>query len=434
MLSLAKSQTVVYAATASAVPISVAVITEGVVTSMFLSKVKLVTTATAIVVALAVGAVALAQSGIARQKDKTDKPRQVGLSGWTYHILASRNGEPPRKVAVVEMTGDTPIRVDAEGAIILFQPKRDGEPGERTGAAIPPDAIPARSSESGQKHRMFGVTTPKRMDVDITQQYACQIRARRFIDINALENGNLTEISVKEGQAVKQGDLLFKIAPTLEKAKLDVESAYVKAPFDGILGRVQQQVGSLVKEGDNLTTLSDNSAIWVYFSVPENRYLEYMANRKLFDQESKIELMLANEKIFPQPGKIAAMDARFNNETGTIAFRADFPNPDGLLRHGQSGTIVIHRKLHDAIVIPKRAILETRDKRYLYVVDKDDVVHRREIVAEHEMDDIYVIKKGVGVGDRIILDGVRQVRNGEKVEYEFRVADEVMRKLKNQAE
>ena len=348
--------TVDYAATASAVPTSVAVITEGVVTSMFVSKVKLVMTATAIVAAVAAGAVALAQSGVGRPKDKTDKPQQAGSSGWTYHILASRNGEPPRKVAVVEMTGDTPIRVDAEGAVILFQPKRDGEPGERTATAIPPDANPDRS-ERDQKHRKFGVTTAKRMDVDITQQYVGQIHAQQHIDINALEKGYLTEIAVNEGQAVKKGDLLFKIAPTLEKAKLDVESGNIKAPFDGIVDRLQQQVGSLVKEGDTLTTLSDNSVIWVYFNVPENRYLEYMANRKQHE-ENKIELMLANQTKFPQPGKIGAIDAKFNNETGNIAFRADFPNPDGLLRHGQTGTIVIHRKLHDAIVIPVRATFE----------------------------------------------------------------------------
>jgi RNA polymerase sigma factor (sigma-70 family) len=118
--------TVRYAATASAVPTSVAVITEGVLISMFLSKVKLVMTATAVVAALAAGAVALAQSGIGRPKDGTGKSEQVGSSSYTYHILVSRNGEPPRKVAVVEMTGDTPIRVDAPGALILIQPKRQG--------------------------------------------------------------------------------------------------------------------------------------------------------------------------------------------------------------------------------------------------------------------------------------------------------------------
>jgi RNA polymerase sigma factor (sigma-70 family) len=118
--------TVVYAATASAVPKSVAVITEGVLISMFLRKVKLVMTAAAVVASLAAGAVVLAQSGIGGPKDGTVKPQHVGSPSWTYHILVSRDGEPPRKVAVVEITGDTPIGVDAPGALILIQPKRQG--------------------------------------------------------------------------------------------------------------------------------------------------------------------------------------------------------------------------------------------------------------------------------------------------------------------
>jgi membrane fusion protein (multidrug efflux system) len=159
-----------------------------------------------------------------------------------------------------------------------------------------------------------------------------------------------------------------------------------------------------------------------------------MAARKQEKEDPKVELVLANGNKFPQTGKIGAIEAKFNNETRTIPFRADFPNPDRLLRHGQTGTVLIHRQLHDAIVIPQRATFEILDKKYVYVVDKDDVVHRREIVVQNETDDIFVIKKGVGVGERIVLEGIRQVRDGEKVEYEFRPPDEVMRKLKNHAE
>ena len=90
--------------------------------------------------------------------------------------------------------------------------------------------------------------------------------------------------------------------------------------------------------------------------------------------------------------------------------------------------------LNDAIVIPQRATFEILDKRYVYVVDKDDVVHRREIVVQHELDDIFVIKKGVGVDDRIVFEGIRQVRDGEKVEYEFRPPEQVMANPKNHAE
>ena len=104
--------------------------------------------------------------------------------------------------------------------------------------------------------------------------------------------------------------------------------------------------------------------------------------------------MLANGNKFQQtPARSVAIEAKFNNETGNIPFRADFPNPDGLLRHGQTGNVLIHRTLHNAIVIPQRATFEILDKRYVYVVGKDDVVHQREIAVQHEMEDIFVIKK-----------------------------------------
>jgi len=172
--------------------------------------------------------------------------------------------------------------------------------------------------------------------------------------------------------------------------------------------------------------------MWVYFNVPEARYLDYKADRVKDDLQ--IELVLANNNKFPHTGKIGAIEAEFNNETGNIAFRADFPNPDGLLRHGQTGSVLIHRTLHDAIVIPQRATFEILDKRYVYVVGQDDVVHQREIAVQNEMDDIYVIQNGVDANDRIVLDGVRQVRDGEHVEYEFCEPEKVIASLKNKAE
>jgi len=186
--------------------------------------------------------------------------------------------------------------------------------------------------------------------------------------------------------------------------------------------------------------LSDNSVMWVYFNVPEKRYLEYMAETGQNKQSPDIHLKLADQSIFPHIGKIdpahniGAIEANFNNENGNIAFRADFPNPDRLLRHGQTGTVLINRPLKGAIVIPQRATFENLAKRYAYVVDKDDKVHQREIVVEHELDDIFVISKGLDVNDRIVLEGIRQVREGEKVEYEFRTPEEAMANQKYHAE
>lgn len=319
--------------------------------------------------------------------------------------------------------------------------------------------------------------------VTLTQKYVCQIHSRRHIEVRNLETGYLKEIEVREGQRVKQDDVLFKVKPILYEAKLAAENAEarlaglqltytqklcadkvvsqnevklreadlakaqakatlanaeldfatVKAPFDGIIDRLHQQHGSLVQEGDVLTTLSDNDVMWVYFNVPEARYLEYMADEKKHDIQ--IELELANGEKFAAPGKIGAIEADFNNETGNIPFRADFANPDHLLRHGQTGTILIHKVANAAIVIPQRAVYENLAKRYVYVLDEHDVAHQREIVVDHnELEDQFIIQEGLAANERIVLEGVRQVRDGEKVECEVRQPEHVAAQMKYHAE
>jgi membrane fusion protein, multidrug efflux system len=326
------------------------------------------------------------------------------------------------------------------------------------------------------------VTSPLTTDVVVAQQYSGQIRSQRHIEVRALTAGYLEAVPVREGQAVKKGDVLFKVVPVLYKARLEAELAELKlaelvldktkkqfdkkavtqqevaldeaklakaqakaklaeaelsfttvrAPFDGLLGRLEQQEGSLVNEKDVLTTLSDNSVMWVYFHVPEARYLEYMARpgkskdpSRLELVDSRIELVLADESTFKQDaGNLVTVESKFNNETGNISFRADFPNPDRLLRHGQSGTVLIRRALKNVTVIPQRATFEVLDRRYVYVVGKDNVVYQREIVVQNEVDDIFVVKKGLDVTDKIVLEGVRQLRDGDKVEYVFRKPEE----------
>jgi membrane fusion protein, multidrug efflux system len=329
-------------------------------------------------------------------------------------------------------------------------------------------------------------TNPESKSVTILHRYVCQIHSRRHIELRALERGYLKAVTIKEGQAVKEGDVMFQVAPVLYQKKADAEMAEakladlkykntkqlyednvvsqnevlllqakkdeaqanadlakaelnfatVKAPFDGIVDRLHCQQGSLVEEGEILSTLSDNSVMWVYFNVPEASYLEYMPHMKELQEGLKIELVLANGEKFDQLGKLAAIEADFNNSNGNIPFRADFPNPNRLLRNGQTGTVVISRVRHDAIVIPQRATFEVLQQRYVYVIDKDGVAHQREIAYEEVegLDDLFIIKSGVGVQDEIVLEGVRQIHDGDKVECKYRQPEKVVPKLKYRAE
>lgn len=343
----------------------------------------------------------------------------------------------------------------------------------------------ARETQAHQEeHHKIVATSPQLKPVTITERYVCQIHSQRHIEVRALEQGYLEEIQIKEGQQVKAEDPLFSVRPILYQSKLEaaaaearlaqleynntkrlfdqkvvsqnelllleaklhkvqaharlaaaeLDFASVKAPFDGIVDRLRHQQGSLVQEGEVLTTLSDNSTMWVYFNVPEARYLEYMESETK-DKHLTIELELANFNKFDHVGKIGAIEADFNNKTGNISFRADFPNPDKLLRHGQTGTILISHVQPDAVVIPQRATFEILNKRYVYVIDEYDVAHQREIVPGEELEDEYVLKSGVGVGERIVLEGIRQVHDGDHVEeFESRQADQVAANLKYHAE
>jgi membrane fusion protein (multidrug efflux system) len=339
---------------------------------------------------------------------------------------------------------------------------------------------------TGEPHgeQTIVVTTPVVKDVTFTESFVCQIRSQRHIEVRTLEGGYIDHISVNEGQAVKKGDLLFKIMPVLYKAKLDAENARasvaqqkykytqklaqdkvvsenelslkegemneaiakanfaaaevnftdVKAPFDGIVDRLLQREGSLVKEGDILTTLADNSEMWVYFNVPEKYYLHYMETKKERETDDKIELVLANGDTFPQPGKIGTIEADFNNQNGNIKFRADFPNPDGLLRHGQTGSIKILRPLKNVLVIPQRATFELLDNRYVWVVDDNNVAHQTQISVRHELDDIYVIDGGLKPTDKFVLEGAREVQEGEKIEFSFCPPEQALQNQKYHAE
>jgi membrane fusion protein (multidrug efflux system) len=336
--------------------------------------------------------------------------------------------------------------------------------------------------EGGHAARL-SVTRPLKRDTLVTRDFVCQIHSSRNIEIRALERGYLESVQVAEGQSVKEGAPLFKIqalvyqaelkraeaeaqaaqvefdntrrlAETkvvsetelaiarakLEKAQAEVNLAQthlgftdLKAPFPGLVDRLHVRRGSLVDEGDLLTTLSDNSEMWVYFNVPERDYLEY-ASEEQPDELKTVELVMANGKVFEQPGRINAIEAEFNNETGTIAFRADFKNPKGLLRHGETGSIRMRRRVKGAVLIPQKATFEVLDHHYVLLVDKDDKLVQQRVRIAEEIEDLFIVTAGAGENDKIVVEGLRQAKAGEKAQYEFVEPAKAYENLKLRAE
>ncbi|XOV93898.1 MAG: efflux RND transporter periplasmic adaptor subunit [Bacteroidota bacterium] len=312
------------------------------------------------------------------------------------------------------------------------------------------------------------VTSPIIRDTLTTRNYVCQIHSIQHIELRALERGYLEKIYVDEGQFVKKGQLMFQIMPrmyqaelkraeaeahfaeieyqntkrlaesnvvapnelALAQAKFDKANAelalaqvhldftQVRAPFDGIMDHFHVRLGSLVDEGELLTTMSDNHEMWVYFNVPEAEYLEYKSKVKK-DSVINVKLLMANNKLFDYAGKVTAIEADFNNTTGNIAFRATFPNPNGLLRHGETGNILIETPLKNALLIPQKTTYEILDRKYVFIVDDDNIIHANPVTIGAEIPHLYAITSGLKETDKILLEGLRKVKDGDKIALDF---------------
>lgn len=324
------------------------------------------------------------------------------------------------------------------------------------------------TTEEKEEESEFLVTSPMKMDTVIYNEYVGQIHSASHIELRSQERGYLEKIFVDEGQYVKKGQLMFKIMPVIyeaevEKAKAEMNFAEIeysntksladnnivssnelalakaklnkanaelslaqahlsfteiRAPFNGIMDRFYERLGSLIDEGELLTTLSDNSKMWVYFNVPEVEYLNYTKKVKTQAKQSVL-LEMANKELFDFPGVVETIEADFNNETGNIAFRATFPNPKGILRHGETGNIQMQIPLKGAILIPQKATFDVLDKKYVYIVDEKNVLRATQIIISHEMPHLYVVASGLSPKDKILAEGLGKVKNSEKIKYKF---------------
>jgi membrane fusion protein, multidrug efflux system len=340
-----------------------------------------------------------------------------------------------------------------------------------------------REHHAHEEEGKFLVTSPLRTNTELTKEYVAQIHAIQHIELRALEKGYLQGVFVDEGQQVATGKRMFQLMPMIyqaevqkakaeadlteieygntklladknvvspnelalsnakfNKAKAEVALATthkslteIRAPFDGIIGRFHVRLGSLVAEGDLLTTLSDNRTVWVYFNVSEAEYLKYKSHTQ-DDKPTPVKLMMANGEVFDQPGKVETIEADFNNGTGNLAFRATFPNPKGLLRHGETGKILMTTAVKNALLIPQKATFDVLDRKFVYVVDEKNVVRSRPISVAAELPHVYVVENGIDEHDRLLVEGLRKVRDGAAIAVDYKQPADVLGHLEVPAE
>src|SRR5271156_5713895 len=318
-------------------------------------------------------------------------------------------------------------------------------------------------------HTTYQVSKPFVKDLTLNDEYVCQIRAIQHIEIRSLEKGYLQNVLVDEGETVHQGQLLFQIKPTvyeadvqkseaevelskielqnnqalaekdiispteaamsaaklakveaeLELAKTHLGFTEIRAPFDGLVGRFGDiRLGSLLEENQLMTTLSDTHRLWVYFNVPEAQYLDYKQNKRKGVSQN-VQLELANKEIYPEPGTIEVVESDFNSTSGNVAFRASFSNPHALLRYGQTGKILWPKKVKQAVIVPQKSTFEILDKRFMYVVDKNGVIHERAIKVASEEPNVYIVASGITPDEMFLLERQNKLDKGDKIRYKL---------------
>ena len=332
----------------------------------------------------------------------------------------------------------------------------------------------------------YAVRTIGAQSAELQTTYPATIRGMQDVEIRPKVSGFITKLCVKEGQAVKAGQLLFVIdnvtyAAAVRQAKAAVNSAkaqlntarltynnneklfknnvigsyelqsaknnmqaaaaalaqaeasyvsakenlsycYVTSPASGVIGDLPYRVGALVSASSQqpLTTVSNISTMQVYFSMTEKELLDMTKTagglHTAIKDHPAVKLQLADGTIYDHPGRVATVSGVIDATTGSVSMRADFPNPQHLLKSGGSGSIVVPHVSSSAIVIPQDAVAQVQDKHFVYIVGKDNKVKYSAVTVDPQDDGKnFIITSGLKVGDRIVVNGISSLTDGAEI-------------------
>ncbi len=211
---------------------------------------------------------------------------------------------------------------------------------------------------------------------------------------------------------------------TVESAELNLGFTKVRSLIDGVAGQAALQVGNLVNTSSVLTSVSQLNPIKVYFFISEQEYLTLSARAKSSGKSDllssgnliPLKLTLTNGQVYPQTGHIIFVDRAVSAQTGSIRMAASFPNPGNLLRPGQFGRISANTTvLHDAVLVPQRAVTELQGMNQVITIGNDNVAHHRTVQLGAQVGPNIVISKGLNAGETVVTEGLDKIKDGMKV-------------------
>lgn len=244
---------------------------------------------------------------------------------------------------------------------------------------------------------------------------------RMLLDKNIISQ---SEWQTAANQLAQAKAALAQANAALVSARKNLAYTTVTAPSDGVVGVIPNREGSLASpsSAQPLTTISDNSEVYAYFSLTENDLLD-LSNGGTTSIDAgiknlpEVELELANGTRYPLKGKVATVSGLVDNSTGASSARALFPNPSGMLRSGNTGRLIMPHVAENVLIIPQKATYELQDLRYVYALNDSNVAMPVQItVMPYNDGKTFVVTSGLNGGERIVTEGVgTTVRNGTAV-------------------
>lgn len=341
----------------------------------------------------------------------------------------------------------------------------------------------------------YPVVTVGTSSADMQTTYPATIKGVQDVEIRPKATGFITQINVKEGQAVGVGQVLFVIdnetaqasvrqaqasvntaQQQVNTAKLTYENSkqlhagkvigdyelqtsqnsyeaalaqlaqaeaglasakeqlsycYVKSPAAGVVGTIPFKKGALVSASNVLTNVANISQMEVYFSVTEKAAMQLQSNGGGIQGLPPVKLQLADGSIYNHEGKVTKMSGMVDQGTGSVQLIAAFTNPEKLLKSGGAGTIIIPRQATSAIIIPQSCVSEVQNKKFIYLLDKDNKVKYSEIKVDPQNDGKnYIVTEGLKVGDKYVTNGITKLTDGMEIvpitpeRYEQKIAEQ----------
>lgn len=319
----------------------------------------------------------------------------------------------------------------------------------------------------------FPVQTIVKQDATVFEEYTANLEGVQNVQIRPKVNGFIQKIYVDEGQTVSKGQLLFKLETQTQdqdasaaraavnaaqvevdrliplvdrkiisnvqletaKAKLaQAKSNYgsiaatigfgtIVSPVSGVIGSLPFKEGSLVSSAGEipLTTVSDTRTVRAYFSMNEKQLLNFNRTFKGATTAEKLKnapevsLLLVDNSEYEHKGKIASINGLVNPSTGTTQFRADFQNPEGLLRSGSTGIVrlpIIHK---DVVLVPQNAVFEMQGKQIIYVVGSDNKVKSRIVTTQGTSGLNFIVSQGLEAGEKVVIEGASKLRDDAEI-------------------